>query len=1074
MPGILTGESVRVGAFVIVWTEEHRVLGVGKVSRISGGVVSVAYCDIPGEEVPYEIEVPRADVKVVYIPGQTRVFRFDEDNGRWQVGRTISDEGLDLQLALPNRVTITAPREQIQVRWDRPISNPVEFLIRQVTETPFFADARSEFMRAATQQFAACRGMTALLSSCIELEDYQFNVIARVLEDPVQRYLLADEVGLGKTVEAGVIIRQYVIDSRDANVLVIAPPGLVEQWRRELSGRFGIGAHLDTSVFVVSSEDVREVEECLGEARMLVVDEAHHLSRMADHRGHPLYEVLRPRAVSIERLLLLSGTPVLADTTGFLRMLHLLDPVVFPLTDPEGFERRVQSRQLIAETVASLAPENVLAMESDLDRLADAFSDDTVLQSRIGVLRPIVQALPATDDPTFLAALADLRAHLAETYKLHRRILRNRRKAVPWATPQRCGIERLLYRSAVCAERNRVIDELRVHLVNADSTVSAARELFVCAAHPHGAAPIVEILTLAGVSDPHALALARQADGLASRAAEDGERLRITCETVGRILQTSRAQVVVFCDAETTSDEVARALRAAVGWATEVLQHSLRDDTWQRFLSAPTHARVLVCDAAAEEGLNLHGGHKVALHFDLPASPNRVEQRLGRLDRYGTGEAVQSLAPVCEDDPNELAWMRCLDHGLGVFSSSIASLQYVLEESLREAISDWCNEGVSGLLRWCERLEGPVGIVAVEQRRIDQQDMLDAIGEASSKGFTRLQDADGEWRKWRDAFLGFADKTLQFKTRPVPLEGRHADGERVLRLNYVRDLAHETLLSVLEFRQHFAGAIDADSHDNTRKSILTHPYAFARRTVLSREGRELFLRIVRCGDPFVDALRAFCDRDDRGRVAAVWRYVPDYDARDASGCDLWYRFDFRVRAAVPAGEGARERALERRAEQHFPQQFYTVWMQAAHEAMTIPPAIVTAPYRGVSVGHDYNLNPDRWERLLSEGGTPWLAEWRRHCEVAAGRTQQFVELHPKLGERKAKAIEALARQHRARVAQLETRLTRLSGASRDDEQAALAQEIELNGEVVDGITRPELRVDAVRAVFISANNPFSQ
>jgi ATP-dependent helicase HepA len=1074
MPGILTGESVHVGAFAIVWTEEHRVLGVGKVIRISDGVAAVAYCDVPGEEVPYEIEVPRADVKVVSIPAQTRVFRFDEDNGRWQVGRTISGEDVEFELALPNQVTITAPRHQIQVRWDRPISNPVEFLIRQVTETPFFADARSEFMRAAMQQFAACRGMTALLSSCVELEDYQFNVVARVLEDPVQRYLLADEVGLGKTVEAGIIIRQYLIDSRGANVLVIAPSALVEQWRRELSGRFGLSAHLDVSVFIVSSEDLLEVKERLHEARMLVVDEAHHLSRVANHGGHPLYEVLRPHAASIERLLLLSGTPVLADTTGFLRMLHLLDPVVFPLTDLEGFERRVQSRQLVAEAVASLTPENVLAMESDLDRLGDAFSDDAILQSRIDVLRPIVQALPDEGDSVFLAALADLRVHLAETYKLHRRILRNRRRAVPWATPQRCGLERLTYRSTVLAERHRVLDELRVHLVNADATLSATRELFAYAAHPNGGVPIVARLTLAGVSDSRALALARQADGLAARASADGERLRVTCDTVGRIMRTSRAQVVVFCDATTTAGEVTQALQRAVGWSTEVLQHSLSDDSWQRFLSAPTHARVLVCDAAAEEGLNLHGGHKVALHFDLPASPNRIEQRLGRLDRYGTGEAVQSLAPVCEDDPNELAWLRCLDQGLGVFSSSVASLQYVVEETLREAVSDWCNEGVPGLLRWCDRLAGPAGIVAVEQRRIDQQDMLDAMGETSSRGFTRLQDADGEWRKWRDAFLGFAGNALHFKTRPVPFEGRHADGERVMRLNYVRDMAHETLLSVLEFREHFAGAIDAESRENSRKSMLTHPYAFDRRTVLSREGRERALRIVRCGDPFVDSLRAFCDRDDRGRVSAFWRYVPDYGARDASGCDLWYRFDFRVRASVPAGEGARERALERRAEQHFPQQFYTVWVEAANESITSPPAIATAPYRGAGVGHDYNLNPDRWEQLLGEGSTPWLAEWRRHCEVEAGRARRFVGLHPKLGERKAKAIEALARQHRARVAQLESRLTRLSGASRDDEQAALAQEIELNGEVADGITNPELRVDAVRAVFIASNDPFSK
>src|SRR5690606_32635808 len=104
-----------------------------------------------------------------------------------------------------------------------------------------------------------------------------------------------------------------------------------------------------------------------------VIDEAHHLSRQTDVGDHPLYELLRRRAETVPRLLLLSGTPVLADTRGFLRILHLLEPVVFPLNDLEGFERRLKSRQLVAEIAASLWPDNVLSMEEDLDRLSEAF-----------------------------------------------------------------------------------------------------------------------------------------------------------------------------------------------------------------------------------------------------------------------------------------------------------------------------------------------------------------------------------------------------------------------------------------------------------------------------------------------------------------------------------------------------------------------------------------------------------------------------------------------------------------------------------------------------------------------------
>jgi ATP-dependent helicase HepA len=88
-------------------------------------------------------------------------------------------------------------------------------LARQINETPMFAEARSGFVRAIIGQRAACQGMSALYSSVIELDSHQVEVVRRVLQDPAQRYLLADEVGLGKTIEAGILIRQYVHDDPD-------------------------------------------------------------------------------------------------------------------------------------------------------------------------------------------------------------------------------------------------------------------------------------------------------------------------------------------------------------------------------------------------------------------------------------------------------------------------------------------------------------------------------------------------------------------------------------------------------------------------------------------------------------------------------------------------------------------------------------------------------------------------------------------------------------------------------------------------------------------------------------------
>jgi ATP-dependent helicase HepA len=1085
---VITGERVALGAFVVLAARTAYGLGIGKVVDLSGRTATVAYFDVPGDEPALQTRVPVGEVRVVSLPEQTRVFRLDEDTGRWQVGRIADGDGPMCLVAFPNKVTVNVPREELQVRWRKPIADPIEFLIRHVTETPLFATARSKFVRAVTTQRGACRGIGALLSSAVQLADYQFNVVRKVLQDPVQRYLLADEVGLGKTVEAGLLIRQYTLDVADAQILLIVPPSLVTQWRQELIHRFGLRDWLDDHLWIIPSDDPNGINERIQSVGMVVVDEAHHLSRKTGKSAHPLYELLRKHALSVPRLLLLSGTPVLADTEGFLRILHLLDPVVFPLDDLAGFERRVNSRQLVAEIAASLQPENVLAMENDLDRLRDRFGDDPALMKRVDALRPIVQSLPEEDDEDFLSALGDLRAHLSETYKLHRRVLRNRRKAVPWATPQRKGLQTLGYASHWQSERHRMIEDLRVHLVNANDAPVAAWPLFSSAVHAGSSESLEKALVALGICDTRARVLAQRADELKRCADETGERDQVTHAAIRACLSTPGVQVVVFCDEACTADRLTASLSAALREIGEVLRHDCvandkdldgeeEGEAWRRFLSEPDRCRVLVCDARAEEGLNLHGGHKVAFHYDLPPAPNRIEQRLGRLDRFGVGNAVRSLAPVCRDDAAEVAWVECLAEGLQVFNVSIASLQYLVEGTLKTAVEDWCSEGVSGLHRWRDKLAGSNGWVARERRRIDQQDSLDAMGDPQSEEFAHLEDVDSQWRDWRSAFDGFAVNALLFDSRQEIWSGKLPEGERVFRLSYTRDKDRQTLLSLPDFVGQFLGTIDTEERNSTARSPLTYPYAYSRHTVMSKQGQSRGLRSLRYGDPLVESLTAFCRSDDRGRAFAMWRYRPTFESQDASGCDLWFRFDFLVEANVMESDDDVARALKRRAEQHFPPQFYTVWVSASDGATLQPPDILLETYRKSDNvhGRDFNLNPRRWQTLhMRVESVPWLLEWRRHCQNAAVSALAYLDGHDRVQQQRARGLASLRSQHATRVAQIESRLTRLTGLARCVEQRDLDEEEGLFSRLSEAIREPSVRTDVAGAFFISASAPFVQ
>ena len=90
---VTTSEKVALGAFAVVAGQAARGLGIGKVVDLSGRNATVAYFDVPGEESALQISVPVAEVRVVSLPEQTRVFRRDEDTGRWQVGRIADGDG---------------------------------------------------------------------------------------------------------------------------------------------------------------------------------------------------------------------------------------------------------------------------------------------------------------------------------------------------------------------------------------------------------------------------------------------------------------------------------------------------------------------------------------------------------------------------------------------------------------------------------------------------------------------------------------------------------------------------------------------------------------------------------------------------------------------------------------------------------------------------------------------------------------------------------------------------------------------------------------------------------------------
>lgn len=1069
--------------------------GLGKVVRQNGTLAVVEYFDSPVSGGRHWLEVPLSSIRQKRLGRNTRVYTYNELENQWRIGRVREDDGEGVEVRLADKFDVYLDYDQIFVRWKRPIQDPVVFLGNFVTETPRYAEARSGFLQNYLYQRGSAFGISALLSSAIELELHQVDVVRRILTDHSQRYLLADEVGLGKTIEAGIVIRQAVLDDmRGHRVLVLVPHSLVNQWREELIVRFGLRDFVDESVFVMPQDDNEELRQVLPNLSLLVIDEAHHLTDPhAANSTQKLYRLISDVAKRTDRLLLLSATPILRNEEGFLRMLHLLDPVVYPLDDLESFHAKVVNRQALAETVAALDPSNALFMDAALEDLIGRISNDPRLTQLTQALKDRLLELPDEDDPQFCTAVRQLRAHISETYRLNRRILRNRRSQVQGLTPDRKGGRIWSVKNSAMARLESALEDWRVSAsLSIGSLCAAAQtlETFYWSA-------VCALLEDLGVFRQLCMERRRGIESNASISFE-GEavlldavirtivheewmepRLDRLCEGLRSLPELTKA--VVFCSNENVADEVFAHLKrhhiAIVRHDIGEIGADVNKGTWREFLTNSA-IRAIVCDRTAEEGINLQGGNKVVVHFDLPVQPNRIEQRLGRVDRYGAGNPVQSFVMIDKDAPLQTAWFGILDEGWGVFNRSISSLQYLVEAELSSLKKILIHDGIEALDALRDRLAGSSGVVARELKLIDQQDALDQLSPVPEADFDDMFEADTDWRTIHKAMMYWIEENLLFRKVYEPRRPGAQSVDDPFRLHYCSpdgDNNPPTLIPSSGFIDDFLGAIDFDAPGSRSTLPQSYPYVAHRPTAVRRRVRPL-----RYGTEFIEAITSFSNLDDRGRSYAMWRQV--YDQFSPSEIRLCFRFDFVIEtrlnealAILTADCGqssqAARAALARRGDTLFRPAVMQVWVD--EEGDELPQDFIERflmPEYAKQGGNSYidkNLETP-YLRAFRKMAPDTFANWELLCERMRDRAMAIVMGRPELVDRQHRALERASAEEEIRYAQLQTRIQSLHGREAQVEARQLLLEQALNDALHRGISSPLVKVDVAGVVFLTS------
>lgn len=1076
---------------------EH--LGVAKVVDITNKQWTVEYFDAPG----YPLEtrcVSQSSIVRKVLGYNTRIYHHDQVTDHWMVGRVLQDDGEGIYVRFTDQVDKYLNYKEVFVRWKKPISDPTTYLAKFITETPQYSEDRSKFLQSYIDQRSASWGLSSLMSSVIDHEAHQINVVRRVLNDASQRYLLADEVGLGKTIEAGVLIRQAVLDDPQGHkIVVLVPATLVQQWRGELIRRFGLEDYLDESVFVISQEITPNLSQTLVATTFLVIDEAHHIASGTEPGSTELYELIRNAAMAVERLLLLSATPVIRNETGFLRMLHLLDPVVYNLSDEAAFRSKIQHRQALAETVAMLDPQNVLCLDGVLEDLLVKLPNDDRLRELANGLQSQLLGFPDEEDPELCQSIRSLRAHLSETYRLHRRILRNRRKNVSDLTPDRSGSITWMSPTMQTSCLESLLESWRIgavatHSKDESDTAREVLQLFYWQSvaalleNPNKLKTLCQDrLALTKIS-PYSLTFEGELELLeeicSSIDVEEWYSDRLRC-LESQLQHMRGAKVVIFCSSEGSANKVFSHLKFGLG--PVVIRHGTSennefDDAASEFMNNPAVA-VIVCDHTAEEGINLQGGDKTIIHFDLPIEPNRIEQRIGRVDRYCIGRPINSVVMLDEGAVYQRSWYAVLNEGLGVFDRSISSLQYLVEDELQRLRVRLLEEGVEAMGEMVRDLGGPNGAVSKELKLIDEQDGLDELSQVAESEFDTLSDCDGDWKDIREAAVSWVVNTLLFEQIAEPVTDMQKSKDHPYRFKYIKPGGggKGTLIPLSGFLDDFVGIIDFAAHGSTSSTPLSYSHSAHRTTAVKRGAR-----LLRYGDEFIEAVKSFSDIDDRGRSFALWRQMQD-GFSDGGTPSIFFRFDFLIETRLDEAESVQNSSftrgnvsarsvLARRGDMLFPPSVAHVWLDedGGEVDQDVVDEFLTLPFKKFGVPGHYIDNNLKLHRLLSlKNAMPDTFEnWGERCRRMRDQAHSILQLRQELIDRRKTAIRLAQTEDEIRYAQITTRIRHLEGKEAESEREQFALEQKINEALYRGIQTPSIKVDVAGVIFLS-HRPFS-
>jgi len=612
----------------------------------------------------------------------------------------------------------------------------------------------------------------------IEVMAYQLEPLRKALLLPRVNLFIADDVGLGKTIEAGLILRELIMRQKVRRVVVACPPSVVAQWRDELESRFGLSfVVLDRdyvsakrrergfsvnpwtthSRFIISHALLRDenytasLRDWLGDfshGALLILDEAHNAAPASGSRyavDSRFTRVIRDLAPRFEHRLFLSATPHNGHSNSFAALLELLDPQRF-------------TRGVPVKNVSQLEPVMVRRLKEDLREIAGGFpkrvpkqhdikglpsdAPELVLPRLLNTLKQIRQKRLAGERKSTQNAAAlvitNLQKRLLSSIEAFALTLGvHRRSVVKWMETAHEQSDAAEFDLSLLAEAPGGDDE-RAELSEEDLDAEEAAQMDAAtAATTRGANELLrrelelidEMLLIAnaarGLPDPRIKLLI---EWIRANLMSDGRwndrRVLIFTEYV----DTKRYLEQQLAGAFAGTDRGDERIDCFTGGMGEDRRRAIREAFNRDPRQHPL--RILIATDAAREGVNLQNYCADVVHFDVPWNPSRVEQRIGRIDRKLQREKeVRSHYFVLHQRAEDRV-IEVLVRKLGVIRAQLGSLSTVVERRLEKMLAGGIGADEADRLR--QQIEQAdvdpdtraIGEEELEAARVAKQDLV--------------------------------------------------------------------------------------------------------------------------------------------------------------------------------------------------------------------------------------------------------------------------------------------------------------------------------------------------------------